>query len=483
MLFKSTRGETDVRSTDALVRGIAQDGGLFVPTHIPKLDLNELKDKSYTELAFKILSTFLDIDESYLKESIEKAYKTFESEKERVCPIVTTKNFTYLELFYGKTLAFKDVALSVLPYLITESLKAENIKEKVCILTATSGDTGSAAISGFSDIENLKINVLYPTKGISEVQRLQMTTTTGKNVEACGLKGNFDDAQQSVKEIFKDENVKKIALDKGYILSSANSINIGRLLPQVVYYFSAYFDLVKEKEIKLGEKINVCVPTGNFGNVLASYIGCQMGLPIEHFIVASNDNNILSDFFNSGLYDTKREFKITSSPSMDILVSSNLERLIYYKTDAQKTKEAMTSLQKNGIFEIDKNLFKEFFSDYATDEEVAIEIKKVFDEENYLLDPHTAVGSVVSRKFKEKVKSDNKILISATASPFKFPKAICDALNIETKNLNDFDMINKISETTKLKVPNIINEIKNATEVHKKVLEIKEVKDNVINFL
>ncbi len=477
MIYKSTRGEQNVRSTDALIRGIAKDGGLFLPTIFPQVNITEIKDKTYKELALFILKSYLDLDEAYLEKSIDTAYSTFESEK--TCPVVNTKDFSYLELFHGKTLAFKDVALSMLPYFITEALKEEKIKEKVCILTATSGDTGSAAISGFADVPNVKISVLFPTKGISEVQRLQMTTVDSKNVEATAIVGNFDDAQRTVKEIFKDDDMKNKALEKGYLLSSANSINIGRLLPQVVYYFSSYFELVKEGTINLGDKIDVCVPTGNFGNVMASYIAKEMGLPIEHFIIASNDNNILSDFFNTGVYDTKRDFKITTSPSMDILVSSNLERLIYLKTDEATTRKAMEDLQSVGKFTLDKNLFSEFRAGFATEEEVEKEIKEVYEKDGYLLDPHTAVGSVVSRRFK----GSNRVVVAATASPFKFPAVICDALDIDKTNLSDFDMINKIVEKTSLKEPKIINKIKTSKEIHTKVLEVSAVRENIIKFL
>ncbi len=481
MIYKSTRGEQNVRSTDALVRGIAKDGGLFLPSSFPKVNLSDLKDKSYKELALVVLKSYFDLDETYLKESIDKAYSTFESDK--TCPVVTTKDFSYLELFHGKTLAFKDVALSMLPYLITESVKEEKIDKNVCILTATSGDTGSAAISGFANVPKVKICVLFPTKGISEVQRLQMTTVNAENVEATAIVGNFDDAQRTVKGIFNDEATQKEALEKGYILSSANSINIGRLLPQVVYYFSSYFELVRENTIAFGDKIDVCVPTGNFGNIMASYIAKEMGLPIENFIVASNDNNILSDFFNTGVYDTSRDFKITTSPSMDILVSSNLERLIYLKTNEEATRKAMSDLQSKGKFTLDKELFSEFYAGFATEEAVEKEIKTVYEERGYLLDPHTAVGSVVSREFREKNNSTNKIIVAATASPFKFPKVICDALGIDATDLSDFDMIDKICEKTGLKEPMIIKNIKTTEEVHKKVLQVNEVKDNTIKFL
>lgn len=481
MLYNSTRGQKNIKSTVCLIKGIADDGGLFVPTSFPSFSLSENKDKTYKEIALTILGSFLDLDTDYLKDSIDKAYNTFNTEE--VCPVIKTSDFNYIELFHGKTLAFKDIALSILPYFITGALSLENISDKVCILTATSGDTGSAAISGFSDIENVKICVLFPTKGISEVQRLQMTTVSASNVEAFAIEGNFDDAQRTVKQIFSDDAIKNEALNRGYILSSANSINIGRLLPQVVYYFTSYYKMVDSGEISLGDKIDVCVPTGNFGNIMASYIAKEMGLPVDKFIVASNDNNILSDFFNTGVYDTKRDFMITSSPSMDILVSSNLERLLYLKTDDVTTKKVMTDLKETGKFTLDKNLFDEFYANFATEEEVEKEIREVYEKDNYLLDPHTAVGSIVSRKYKNDTKSTNKILIAGTASPYKFPKVICDSLHIDTSNLSDFDMIYKISDKTGVEVPEIINTIKNAKEVHTTTLKVCDVTKNIIDFL
>lgn len=481
MLYKSTRGEKNITSKEALIKGLSKDGGLFLPYEFPKFNLEENKNLDYKSLAFKILSTFLDLDKDCLKQSINKAYDTFDNDK--IVPIVTLGNFSYMELFHGKTLAFKDIALSILPYLITSALEEENVKEKVCILTATSGDTGSAAISGFADVPNVKICVLFPTKGISQIQRLQMTTVDAKNVEAFAIEGNFDDAQTTVKQMFKNDDVKKEALSKGYILSSANSINIGRLLPQVVYYFSSYYELVKNGTININDKIDVCVPTGNFGNIMASYIAKEMGLPIENFIVASNENNILSDFFNTGVYDTNREFLITSSPSMDILVSSNLERLIYLKTDEETTKKVMEDLQNKSKFSLPKELFSEFYANFANEKEVKEEIKNVFEKDGYLLDPHTAVASVVSKKFKKDVKSNNHILIAGTASAYKFPSIICQSLGIDNDSLDDFGKAKLIEEISKTKIPDIINKIETSDEVHKTVLAVDEVEENIINFL
>ncbi len=481
MLYKSTRGESGIRSTDALIRGIAKDGGLFLPEQFPILKLGDLKDKNYKDLALSILSNYLDLEENYLKDSIENAYNTFEHEK--ICPIYNTSEFSYLELFHGKTLAFKDIALSILPYFITGALREEKIKEKVCILTATSGDTGSAAISGFANVEDVKINVLFPTRGISEVQKLQMTTVDSKNVNATAINGNFDDAQKKVKEIFASADIKEEVLEKGYLLSSANSINIGRLLPQVVYYFHAYFELVRKGDIHLGDKIDVCVPTGNFGNIMASYIAKEMGVPIEYFVVASNDNNILSDFFNTGIYDTDRDFKVTTSPSMDILVSSNLERLIYIKSGEKNTIDAMKKLKDTGEFNIDKSLFNEFYAGYADENQVESEIREVYQREGYLIDPHTAVASYVARNFRENTKSNNKMIIASTASVFKFPKIICKALDIEISGLDEFDMIDMISKKTNMPIPNVFNYIKNAEEVHKDVIDISEVVGNIMSKL
>ncbi len=480
MLFKTTRTDEKVSSTKALVDGIAKDGGLYFPVEIPKVNLKDICNYDYNSLAKFILLQYLDLDESYIEDSVKKAYASFNDEK--VTPIKSFDNYGFIELFHGKTLAFKDVALSLLPYLVKGGLQREHIESKVTILTATSGDTGSAAISGFKNIDNIKICVLYPEKGISEIQRRQMTTVDADNVMVFGINGNFDDAQRTVKRIFNNEETKKIVEEEGYILSSANSINIGRLLPQVVYYFSSYFELVKDGKINLGDKINVVVPTGNFGNIMASYIAKEMGVPIDRFVCASNDNKILTDFLNTGVYDTNREFLITTSPSMDILVSSNLERLIYFKCGSSVTKKAMEDLKTTGEFKIDVENFKEFYANFATEDEVNNEIAITYEKENYVIDPHTAVATVVYKKFIQDTKSENFTLIAATASPYKFPKTICDALKIEASN-DDFSMVDSIVTITKDNKNKMIQDIKNAEEVFKQVLEVDNIEESIIEFI
>lgn len=481
MLYNSTRGEKNIRSTEALIKGIANDGGLYVPVSIPQINLLSLKERNFQTVAQTVFKEYFDINEEYLENIIKKAYDTFQVQN--VCPVKTTSTFHYLELFHGKTLAFKDVALSILPYLITEAVRIENLKEKICILTATSGDTGSAAISGFANVPNVLICVLFPTKGISQIQKLQMTTVDASNVSTFAIQGNFDDAQHTVKTLFQDEEMKSKVLNLQHQLSSANSINIGRLVPQIVYYFTSYMELVNRNAIQIGDKVDICVPTGNFGNIMAAYFAKEMGLPVEHFIVASNDNNILTEFFRTGIYDTNREFKITSSPSMDILVSSNLERLIYLKTDANITYEKMNDLKNTGKFELPVSLFEEFYAGFASEELVLKEIKNVFESEEYILDPHTAVASIVAREFKAEVSSTNEIIIASTASPFKFPKIICEALAIETNGLDEFTMIEQICQLTNVKCPTIIEQLQSKVEVHDTILQIDEVQNNILKFI
>lgn len=481
MLYNSTRGEKGIKSTAALIKGIANDGGLYVPVTFPQLNLQSIQEKSFQEIALMIFKQYFDINEDYLKLTIDQAYGSFNVQN--VCSMKSFSSLHYLELFHGETLAFKDVALSMLPYLMTKAAEIEELEENICILTATSGDTGSAAISGFANVPNVLVCVLFPTKGISQIQQLQMTTVNAPNVAAFAIEGNFDDAQRTVKSLFQDSNMLDAVFKQHYRLSSANSINIGRLVPQIIYYFTSYMELVKNSTIQLGDKIDVSVPTGNFGNIMAAYFAKEMGLPIEHFIVASNDNNILTEFFKTGIYDTNRDFKITSSPSMDILVSSNLERLIYLKTDIETTKSKMKDLKKNGKFELPVSIFEEFYAGYASESAVLQEIKNVFKNQGYILDPHTAVASIVAREFQDKVSSTNEIIIASTASPFKFPKVICDALEIETETLDEFKMIEQISLLSAVKCPKTIEQLQTKSEIHNKILPIHEVQKNILNFI
>lgn len=483
MKFQSTRGlEKNVASAEAIIKGIAKDGGLFVPDSFPNLYDNLKKDKnlSYEELAFKIIKEyFTDINEDDLMSAINDAYKgRFD---------VEVKN-NFMELYHGPTCAFKDAALLFLPQVMKRAKKALNIKDEVVILTATSGDTGKAALSGFSNVDGFKVVVYYPKNGVSPIQEQQMVTQEGNNVKVCGIKGNFDNAQTGVKEIFADEDFKSKLAKEGYRLSSANSINIGRLVPQIVYYFYGYFKLVEQGKIKLDEKINVVVPTGNFGNILASYYAKQMGLPVNKFICASNDNKVLTDFFLSGTYDKRRELILTESPSMDILVSSNLERLLYEASgrDSEELTKLMNSLNKDGVYSISdkmKDFLNEFYGNYATQEEVNKAINNMYNEKGYLIDTHTAVAEVVYEKYVNETKDNRQVLIASTASPYKFPRSICKALNLDVDNVNDFEVINKLNEYTKVEIPANLKDLDKKKVLHDEVWDKSEMRDALLAFL
>ena len=386
----------------------------------------------------------------------------------------------YLELFHGATIAFKDMALSILPHLLTTSAKKNNVKNEIVILTATSGDTGKAAMAGFADVPGTKIIVFYPKNGVSPVQEKQMVTQKGNNTYVVGITGNFDDAQTGVKKMFNDKNMAEELSNAGYQFSSANSINIGRLVPQIVYYVYAYATLYKNGEIKAGEKINVTVPTGNFGNILAAFYAKNMGLPIEKLICASNENKVLYDFFSTGSYDRNRDFILTTSPSMDILISSNLERLIYRIAgeDADKTREMMNELSKDGKYEITAEMraqLKDFYGNYATEEETAKIIKKLYEDTGYVIDTHTAVAACVYEKYKTATKDDTKTVIASTASPFKFTRSVMDAIDHKYDAMEDFELIDKLSEIANMKVPNAIEEIRTAPVLHDTVVEVAEM--------
>lgn len=466
MLFRSTRGgEKNLSSSEAILKGIADDGGLFVPSEFPEI-YSSLKDKvsyGYEELAEKIIGTyFTDIPAEDLKDAINDAYKGRFT--------VEIKN-GFLELYHGPTSAFKDAALLFLPQVMRKAKKVTGFKNDIVILTATSGDTGKAALEGFKDVDGFKVVVYYPKDGVSQVQEKQMRTQRGNNVFVVAIDGNFDDAQRGVKEIFSNNELKEVLGKNNISLSSANSINIGRLVPQIVYYFYGYFKLIEQGQIKEGEKINVVVPTGNFGNILAAYYGKQMGLPIDKLICASNENNVLTDFFKEGTYDKNRELILTESPSMDILVSSNLERLLFELADRdpQKVKELMDSLQSKGEYTISDEMrakLGDFYGDYSDIKEVYDVIREVYEKENYLMDTHTAVAYSVYRKYKEKTGDDKKVLIASTASPFKFNRSIANALGIKTEGTDDLELLNKLSEYTSLEIPSGLKELKDLPVLH-----------------
>lgn len=451
MNYRSTRNNT-IRKNDktALLQGLSEDGGLFVLENFneKKIDLKNLLDKSYTDIAFEVLKLFFSFDESKLKSVIEKAYSKFSTSK--VTPLVELKDAYVLELFHGPTSAFKDVALTLLPYLI--QLALEGSDQEILILTATSGDTGKAALEGFKDVDQTEIIVFYPKNGVSKIQELQMRTQEGKNTKVCAIEGNFDDAQTAVKNIFLDEELQKKLGKKKF--SSANSINIGRLTPQIVYYIVAYIDLVKNHKINLGDKINFVVPTGNFGDILAGYYAKKLGLPVNKLVCASNKNNVLYDFLTTGIYDRNREFLKTISPSMDILISSNLERLLYdlSGSDDKYIKSLMDELKQSGKYQVNADILAklkaEFGSGYASDEETSQLIKKVWEEEKYLLDPHTAVAYKVMLE----QNLEGKTVVLSTASPYKFCTSVANAvLNITDED--EFKLMEKLYEFTKVPVP------------------------------
>ena len=492
VLYKSTRGNGEtVTASRAILKGLSDDGGLFVPTSIPALDvpMEKLAAMSYQEVAYEVMSRFLtDFTEDELKNCIANAYDA-KFDTEEIAPLTKADGVYYLELFHGATIAFKDMALSILPHLMTTAAKKNGVKNEIVILTATSGDTGKAAMAGFADVPGTRIIVFYPKNGVSPIQEKQMVTQKGKNTHVVAIHGNFDDAQTGVKKMFNDKELGKELADKGFQFSSANSINIGRLVPQVVYYVYAYANLVKNGEIADGEKINVTVPTGNFGNILAAYYAKNMGVPIDKLICASNDNKVLYDFFRTGTYDRNREFILTTSPSMDILISSNLERLIYKiaGADAAKDVTLMQNLAAEGKYEITDEMkaqLKDFYGNYASEKETAEEIAEVYKKTGYIMDTHTAVASRVYRKYVAETGDQTKTVIASTASPYKFTRSVMDAIDAEKyKGMGDFELVDALSELSGVKVPQAIEEIRTAPVLHKNVVETEDMPKIVKQFL
>ncbi|MBA4698706.1 MAG: threonine synthase [Ruminococcus sp.] len=491
LLYKSTRNaEKTVTASQAILKGLAEDGGLFVPESIPKLDvtMEELKDMTYQETAYAVMKQFLtDFTEEELKHCIESAYdQKFDTDV--IAPLVKVGDTFHLELFHGATIAFKDMALSILPHLLTTAAKKNHVTKDIVILTATSGDTGKAALAGFADVPGTKIIVFYPKDGVSKVQELQMVTQKGKNTFVVAIHGNFDNAQSGVKALFEDKALGE-ELDKdGYQFSSANSINIGRLVPQVVYYVYAYAKLLQNEEIQSGEQINVTVPTGNFGNILAAYYAKQMGVPIAKLICASNENKVLFDFFKTGKYDRNREFVLTSSPSMDILISSNLERLIYAIAgqDAKKNTELMEQLKTEGSYEITpemKEKLNDFAGGYASEEETEAAIRETYRSTGYVMDTHTAVASRVCKVYRENSKDNKKALVISTASPYKFAKSVMTAIDGSYDAMDELALIDELEKISQTPVPKAIEEIRNAEILHTKECDADEMKKTVKEIL
>ena len=489
--YSSTRGgENNVTASMAILKRLAADGGLFMPDHIPALDcsLEELSHKTYQEVAYAVMKQFLtDFTEEELKTCIERAYDS-KFDTEEIAPLVKADGAYYLELFHGSTIAFKDMALSILPHLMIVSAKKNHAENTIVILTATSGDTGKAAMAGFADVEGTRIIVFYPKDGVSRVQELQMLTQKGANTSVVGISGNFDDAQSGVKKIFGDKEFAKELAGRGYQLSSANSINIGRLVPQVVYYVYAYAKLLENGEIENGEKINVTVPTGNFGNILAAYFAKQMGVPIDKLICASNDNKVLYDFFKTGVYDKNRPFILTSSPSMDILISSNLERLIYLSTgcDAEETKKRMEELSKDGKYSVTGEMrarMADFVGGYADQAANAAEIKRLYDETGYMIDTHTGVASCVYHNYVKETGDTKKTVIASTASPYKFSRSVMEAIFGSEEGKGEFELIDEMEKASGVKIPQAIEEIRKAEIRHNRQCNPEEMEKTVSEIL
>ena len=491
LFYRSTRSKSElVKASQAILRGLAEDGGLYVPEYVPTLDksLEELSQMSYQETAYEVMKLFLtDFTEDELKSCINKAYDS-KFDTEVIAPLVEADGAYYLELFHGATIAFKDMALSILPHLLITSAKKNHVKNEIVILTATSGDTGKAALAGFADVEGTRIIVFYPKNGVSPIQEKQMVTQKGKNTFVVGITGNFDDAQTGVKKLFGDKELAKVMDTAGFQFSSANSINIGRLIPQVVYYVYAYGQLLKENKIEKGEKINIVVPTGNFGNILAAYFAKNMGVPIAKLICASNENKVLYDFFETGVYDRNRDFVLTSSPSMDILISSNLERLIYLSTGCDPDKNAafMKSLSREGKYQITpdmKDNMTDFCGNFASEQETADTIKALYEKTGYVIDTHTAVAAAVLNKYRSATKDHTKVVVASTASPFKFTRSVMNAIDHKYDAMGDFELVDTLSKLANVKVPNAIEEIRTAPVLHDTVCEKEDMKSIVMKFL
>lgn len=492
VLYKSTRGKGSLATaSEAILKGIAEDGGLFVPTEIPKLELplTKLMNIDFGSLAYYVMKDFLqDFSETEIREFIDKAYDD-KFDTPQIAPVVKKEGIYFLELFHGPTLAFKDMALSILPYLLKSAAKKQNVKKEIVILTATSGDTGKAALEGFSDIPGTKIIVFFPEDGVSEIQKRQMLTQTGDNTYVIGIQGNFDDAQTGVKQIFTDKALLKRLADKNFMFSSANSINIGRLIPQTVYYFYSYLQLCKMGDIEPGEEINFTVPTGNFGNILAGYYAKNMGLPVKNLICASNENKVLYDFINTGIYDKNRSFFTTMSPSMDILVSSNLERLLYSLCDenVEKISELMEQLSSRGIYEITssaKENLKGFYGGYASETDTSEAIRKMYKASGYIMDTHTAVAYTVYNKYKKLNPEDNsKTVIVSTASPYKFTADVMKSIDSKYSDIDDFTLMGEMHKLMGTEIPKGIRDIDKKPLLHKTVCKKHEMQKEVEKIL
>ncbi len=488
--YNSTRGGVQGYSASkAILKGLADDGGLFVPSFIPKFDisLERMCRLSYKEIAYHVMKLFFtDYTEEELKGCIDRAYDS-KFENSEPASLTKASDAYFLELYHGPTIAFKDMALSVLPHLMTTAAKKSGISNEIVILTATSGDTGKAALAGFAGVKGTRIIVFYPKDGVSPIQKKQMVTQTGDNTFVVGINGNFDDAQTGVKKLFSDKELAGWMEEHHLQFSSANSINIGRLVPQIVYYVYAYTRLVNDKVINIGEPVNFTVPTGNFGNILAAYYANLCGLPVGKLICASNENKVLFDFFGTGEYDRRRDFILTSSPSMDILISSNLERLIYHicGNDPEKCSQLMKDLSTEGHYNITDEMragLEKFFGGFAGEAETMKTIRDVF-EKGYLIDTHTAVAAAVYFGYRDQTNDMTPTVIASTASPYKFTKSVLSAIAPDKLSDDDFDMADELCALSHVPIPEAVTSIRNAEILHKTVCEVEDMKKTVMAFL
>ena len=492
MNYKSTRGGELKTSTFATLHGLAENGGLYIPEMLPniKLTYDELKDLSYQEIAKKIIKLFFtEFTDNEIEKAVNSAYNSQTFTNEEIVPVYKLNDkVSFGELFHGRTLAFKDLALSLFPYLLLLSKEKQKENKKILILAATSGDTGKAALEGFKDIDGINIVVFYPKNGVSPMQEEQMRKQLGNNVEIVAINGNFDDAQSAIKYIFGSDEFKKYANDHNIMFSSANSINIGRLFPQVIYYVSTYVNLVKAGTIKAGEEFNVIVPTGNFGNILAGYIAKKLGIPIKKFISASNKNKVLADFFKTGTYDKNRDFFATNSPSMDILLSSNFERYLYYATgeNSNRIAELMNDLNTTGILKVNKqelaSIQNEFYGEFADDNDTVKAISNVYNEYKYLMDPHTAVAYSVYDKLDSNIDKNIHTVIMSTAHPFKFPLPIAKALNMDD-TIDPYTILDEVSKNTGVKFPSKLDEVRKSKIRFSQVIDKTDINDFVKEYI
>ena len=493
MQYISTRNDRETcTASQAIVRGLARDGGLLTPQRIPRLPegmLGELCGMSYCQRAVKVMNLFLDeFSAEELSDFAAKAYGPDKFDTPAVAPVRTLNDDTHcLELWHGPTCAFKDMALQMLPHLLTSSLKKNEEDKTVCILVATSGDTGKGALEGFRDVEKTRIMVFYPKDGVSYVQQLQMNTQEGANVGVCSVYGNFDDAQTGVKRLFSDEKLRQTLAERGYFLSSANSINWGRVLPQIVYYVSAYCDLVRDGKLKMGDKLNICVPTGNFGNILAAYYAGEMGVPVGKLICASNANNVLTEFLTTGVYDRNRTFYTTTSPSMDILISSNLERLLYAaEQDCTAVSAYMDELARSGKYQVTDKvkgwIEQRFCAGFCDDARTAQVIGDMYREYDYLIDTHTAVAFDVLDQYRAKTGDKTPALVVSTASPFKFCDSVLTALG-QTDIADGLAVLDQLTEVTGLAAPAPLAGLKNKSVRFDRSVEKERMEEVVLGML